>query len=63
MEMFCSERNGLTSTQHKIIKKYYSLSEESRELIDSILDRFVTADNMEVDEEKPDCETEHEAEE
>ena len=62
-EMFCSEGNGLTSTQHKLIKKYYSLSEESRELIDSILDRFVTADNMVVDEEKPDCEAKHKAEE
>ena len=49
-EMFCSEGNGLSPTQHQIIKKYYSISEESREVIDSILDRFIIADNLETDE-------------
>lgn len=49
-EMFCSEGNGLTPTQHQIIKKYYSISEESREVIDSILDRFIIADNLKTDE-------------
>lgn len=50
-EMFCSEGNGLTSTQHQLIKKYYSLSEGSRELVEAVIDKFLIADNLKTDEE------------
>ena len=50
-EMFCSEGNGLSSKQHDFIKKYYSLTEKSRLLVDSIIDKFLIADNIEQEKE------------
>ena len=49
--MFCSEGNGLSSKQHDFIKKYYSLTEKSRLLVDSIIDKFLIADNIEQEKE------------